>query len=200
MSVHELTIETYNRSARKLAEYFRSMGPRVKDIELALELAGNPPEARVVEIGCGAGRDAAEIVKRVRHYLGFDPSTKMIELARQAAPEADFQLANSLTFGFPPDLDVVYAFASLLHIDKADLSIVLQKLGRAVRPGGIVLVSLKEKNEYSAELRQDDFGQRIFYYYTVELVTELAEDFEAVYEDHQTIGSTNWFTLALRRK
>ncbi len=200
MNAHELTIDTYNRSAPKLAEYFQGIGPRVDDIELALELSGNPKLARTVEVGCGAGRDAVEIIKHVGWYEGFDPSAKMLELARKQVPGGNFVLAEALSYRYPDNLDVIFAFASLLHVDDADLSIVLQKFARVLRQGGIALISLKERSNYSAELKQDDYGDRMFYYYTAELVTELAEPLELVHEDHQQIGSSNWFTLALRKR
>lgn len=66
-----ITISTYDKSAKELAEYFKGHGTRVEDIELALKLAGSPKNAKVVEVGCGDGRDAAEIVMRVGSYIGL---------------------------------------------------------------------------------------------------------------------------------
>lgn len=74
MNYTKTTIATYDNSAEELAEYFRSIGPRIQDLEKGLSLAGaNKGTARVVEIGCGDGRDAREIIKRVDWYEGFDP-------------------------------------------------------------------------------------------------------------------------------
>lgn len=201
MDYHKVTIDTYNRSAKKLAEHFRGIGPRVKDIELALELAGNPQDARVVEIGCGDGRDAIEIVRRVGWYEGFDPSVNMLELARNSVPNGRFVQADALSYKYPPDLDVVYAFASLLHVDQTGLREVFGKLADAVKQGGVVLVSMKEWNQYLAEIKHDDHGYRQFFLYSPSEVKAFAgRDFYTVHEDHQTIGKTKWFTLALKKR
>jgi predicted TPR repeat methyltransferase len=79
------TIDIYNQNAAAMAEKFRAIPPRVTDIDLAFELAGNPEHANVVEIGCGDGRDAKEITRRAGTYLGIDISEGLIKLAREHA-------------------------------------------------------------------------------------------------------------------
>lgn len=194
------TIETYDTSAKALADYFRGIGPRAKDIELALELAGAMQDARVIEIGCGDGRDAAEIVKRTAWYEGFDPSEGLLKIARSKLPQASFVRADALTYAYPNDLDVIYAFASLLHVNQNDLKIVLEKASKALRKGGIFYISLKERDSYTEEVKKDEYGERMFYYYNVALIKELAGDmFSTIHETHQRMGKTDWFTIALKK-
>lgn len=201
MSTNKQTIDTYDRSAAKLAAYFKGIGARTKDIDLALQLADNPAAARVVEIGCGDGRDAAEIISRVAEFEGFDPSEGLLDIARQKVPGVRFVKADALTYEYPNGLDVVYAFASLLHVSKQDMPAVCQKVVAALRPGGIFYVSLKKRDEYAEEIKKDEYGERLFYFYNPALFAQLASDaFEVVHSDEQVIGHTPWFTLALRKK
>ena len=95
MNWHNKTVETYDQSAEQLAEYFKGIGPRVDDIECALNLAGNPHSARVIEVGCGDGRDAEEIVKRVKFYEGIDPSEGLLALAKRKVPDTTFIKADA---------------------------------------------------------------------------------------------------------
>lgn len=194
------TIKTYNDSAKDLAEYFRGIGPRVSDVELGLKLAQAADSAKVVEIGCGDGRDAEEITKRVAKYEGFDPSEGLLEIARNRLPNASFVRADALTYPYPSDLDVIYAFASLLHVNKQDMKLVLNKIAAALRPGGILYVSLKERSSYQEEVKLDQYGKRMFYYYNPAVIKAIASGtFATIHEDHQIHGHTEWFTLALRR-
>lgn len=133
------TIDTYNRSAKELSKYFNGIGSRIKDIKLAFGLAGNPKNARVVEIGCGDGRDAKEIVKRAEWYEGFDISEELIKIARQAVPQAHFKVADAANYTFPAYLDVVFAFASLLHLNKTEVRAILDRVHKALNPGGYLL-------------------------------------------------------------
>lgn len=195
------TIDTYDKSAKELAEYFQGVGARNVDIEKALELIGNPTNPKVLEIGCGDGRDAKEILKHTSNYLGFDASSSFIELARTVAPSAQFEVADAISYSYPKDLDLVFAFASLLHLDKDEVKTVLHKVSGALRQGGIFYISLKYMPEYTEQIKKDQFGERLFYFYTPEIIKELAgEAYETVLEDRQTIGKTEWFTIALRNK
>jgi SAM-dependent methyltransferase len=196
------TVQTYDDSAEALATYFAGIGSRVNDIELALKLAGNPPEPNVAEVGCGDGRDAMDIVPRVSSYVGFDPSEKALELARRRLPGVRFVNGDALHSDYPENLDVVYAFASLLHVSKENSPAVYDRIAQALRVGGILFLWLKEREKYEEDLVQDEFGERTFYYYTAPLVRELAGDgFEVALEDHRKLNrkTSNWLIMALRK-
>lgn len=194
------TIKTYDDSAAQLAEYFAGIGPRVEDIDLALELCDAKENIAAVEIGCGDGRDALEIVPRVASYVGVDPSEGLLAIAKKRLPEATFVKADALSYDYPDSVDVMFAFASLLHVNKDDMRIALEKASKALRPGGIYFVSLKERDEYTEEVKQDKYGERMFYFYNSSIIAELASPWFAVaYEDRQQIGETAWFTIALKR-
>lgn len=194
-------VKVYDKSARDLADYFAGIGARVDDIERALLLAGAKNQARVIEIGCGDGRDAVEIVKRVSWYQGFDPSSGLLEIAKLKLPAASFVLADALNYQYPTDLDIIFAFASLLHVDKNDLAQVFDKIYDALRHGGVVYISLKERDGYQEEIKSDDYGDRMFYYYNPSIIKDIAgHKFETVFSDHQQIGKTAWFTIALTKR
>jgi SAM-dependent methyltransferase len=193
-------IDTYNNSAKDLAEYFRGIGPRTKYINFAFEAAGNPQMAKVIEIGCGDGRDAKEIVKHAGWYLGFDISEELIKLAKNHVPGTNFVVADAVKFDYPPDIDVVFAFASLLHLNKDEFQIVLNKVHKALKPGGIFYISLKYRPKYEQEAKNDRFGERMFYFYNPEFIQQLAgNNYETVKAWRETVGNTEWFEIVLSR-
>ena len=199
--LRQQTIDTYNNSAKELAEYFRGIGPRQKYIDFAFEAAGNPGPARVLEIGCGDGRDAEAIIKKAAWYLGIDISEVLIKLARQKVSQAHFEVADASTFNYPPDLDIVFAFASLLHLNQSQVSRVFQKVERSLRPGGVFYISLKWAPKYTEMIKEDKFGTRLFYFYNAELLQKLAgPHYEIVKAWKETIGHTEWLELALRKR
>jgi len=195
------TIETYDKSAEALAQYFKDVGARTEDIERGLSLAhADNGKAKVLEIGCGDGRDAAEIVQRVAWYEGFDPSKGLINIAKERLPKASFIIADALSYEYPQGIDVIYAFASLLHINKTDLIKVIEKASQALRTKGILYISLKEKDTYTEQVRRDDHGERMFYYYSVDFIKNATNSlFNCVYVDRQTRGDSEWFTMALQK-
>ena len=204
MDLRDETIRVYDRSANELAEHFRVVtkgfrgtGLRLEDIERGFELCETPNPA-VVEIGCGDGRDAAGIACRTDNYVGFDVSTRMIELARQNLPEANFVVADLAEFVFPNPTHLIFAFASLVHSPFVELQPVFARSAAVMPRGGIWYVSVKEGQ--GSYVKSDAYGQRQFYLHrATDLVACAGPDFEQVYEGYQVIGSTTWLTLALRR-
>jgi SAM-dependent methyltransferase len=106
------------------------------------------PEGRVLEIGSGPGRDALALeqiglsVRRTDISPGF---VRQLRSAGYVADEVDplrDDLTNPLRDGAP--YDGVWANASLLHVARESLQIVLRRLAAATRPGGTLHVTVKE--------------------------------------------------------
>jgi SAM-dependent methyltransferase len=200
VATEDRTIETYNKSARALAEYFRGIGPRKNDIQRAFNMV-NRPQPNVVEIGCGNGRDAQEILAITPNYIGMDISAGMLRLARELNPKANFITGDLANFVAPADTDIIFSFASFLHSPKEDVTTFFENNYDSLNPDGIIYISTKEKDAYSTEVQKDQFGERLFYYYTPELVEELAGGkYKNEYLSRQRISSTDWFTMVLRKQ
>lgn len=198
-----ITLDTYNKSASELAGYFKGIGSRIEDIDLALKLADKSDgSASVLEIGCGDGRDAEEILKRVKNYKGIDYSEELIKIARKKTAGANLVVSDLLNYEYEKsEYDVILAFASLLHISKEQFIELVPKLAGALKPGGIFFVSLKYREDYEKEWKEDDFGKRLFYFYNPQLVEDMCRDyFEVLKVSNSRIGKTKWFELAMKKK
>ncbi|MBP6881292.1 MAG: class I SAM-dependent methyltransferase [Candidatus Pacebacteria bacterium] len=192
------TIATYDRAAKAYAEKFAGIGPRVSDIEVALAAFGkeNP---QVLELGCGDGRDAVEICKRTDNYFGIDASKEMVMLAREKVPNGTFSVENIDTFPFTAPVDVIFAFASLLHVPKEVFERVLQKAYVTIPSGGIFYLSLKEGRYTGAEVVKDEWGERLFYYYEEGDIRDMAQEYEIMFLEKYLIGHTKWIRAMLRK-
>lgn len=197
------TISTYDRSAQELAAYFAGIGSRVDIIKEALEAAGEPKNAHVIEVGCGDGRDAEDIVPLVTWYEGFDPSIELIKLARQRKLKASFVQAAALSYHYPSELDVIFGFASYLHLNRDDFTKACSKAAASLRTGGILAITLKERESYDEELVEDEFGKRWFYYYDEATVAEcLGQMFEIVKIEHRALKrkTAKWLVVLAKKK
>ena len=126
MNKKQQTIDTYNATAELMAGKFTAIGPRVEDVLQAFSYI-QKYSPRVVEIGCGNGRDAGEILTHTSDYIGIDVSTEMIRLAKKSLPDSasKFIVADIEDFKFPERIDIVFSFASLLHTPKEALEKIL---------------------------------------------------------------------------
>ncbi len=126
--------------------------------------AGLRPEARILDVGCGSGRDMAWLKKRGYLVTGFERSSGLAGLARENTGceviEGDFR-----TFDFSGmAMDAVVMSGSLVHLPHADLPAVFQNIVQALknRPdpmfAPLAFISLKEGDG----ARRDSDG-RTFY-------------------------------------
>lgn len=196
------TNAVYNTHALHFDDTFSNDGARTKDIDRAFRLAGNPSHARAVEIGCGNGRDAVEIIKHTAWFEGFDPASDLLQVAVKNVPEASFVVADAVSYDYPQDLDVVFAFASLLHVDRHTMPVVFRKVAGALKSGGVFDIRLRERDQYGEELQKDEYGERMFYYYNLDMLKDFAGGvFELSYvdHDHDDKRSITWFGVDFRK-
>jgi tellurite methyltransferase len=93
-----------------------------------------------VDLGCGAGRDARELLRRGWRVLAVDSEPSAIEAIRAATPASDLErLETAVTdigaFEIPP-CDLVAASVSLQFLDEQAYAAVFERITAAVQPGG----------------------------------------------------------------
>lgn len=200
MNNEDFTINAYNEKATEISAKFRSIGARIEDINRAIDLLDEKSHIKVVELGSGDGRDAAEIIKQVEEYIGVEPSQGLLEIARNSLPDTQFILATAQEYVFEDKVDIVFAFASLLHVNKDDLKSTFDKIYENLKNSGIIYLSLKESSGYEEVITNDMWGKRQFYYYSEQDILDIAgKKFKSVYIDHQVKSDTKWLTIALKK-
>lgn len=127
--------------AREAPDYIAS-GPGGVSRHLHAFLKLVPPGGKVLELGCGGGRDSAEMLK-----LGFDvlPTDGVPEMARKAEERLGIPVQVMLFHELERvnEFDAVWAHASLLHAPLDALPGILSRIYRALKPGGHHFASYK---------------------------------------------------------
>jgi SAM-dependent methyltransferase len=189
---------TYNHSAEAFAKIFDTGKPRKEDIKAAFALRGkdNP---LVLEVGCGSGRDAKEIMKKTDRYIGIDVAENMIKMCEKKVPDGRFYHADIESFSFPKRLDIVFAFDSLLHICIHALEKFFQTAHANLNKGGIVYISMKT-GPYHEETHVDCYGIRTFYFYEPEEIKALTNGlFKTVFEEARQFDEQERFVMAFKK-
>ncbi len=103
------------------------------------------PEGKVLEIGCGPGRDAEVLIDLGYDYTGIDPSLGLLKIARKRNPKAEFikMAIEDLDFS-DQKFDGFFTAATLLHIPKKEVNYALKKIKAQIKPGGVGFISLKQ--------------------------------------------------------
>ncbi len=100
------------------------------------------PGGRVLDAGCGSGRDAKAFSALGYQVEAFDASAEMIELATAYTGLPVRQMTFS-ALEAKERYDGIWCCASLLHLPQAELPEAMRRLARALKLGGVWYLSFK---------------------------------------------------------
>src|SRR5581483_3237485 len=141
-----------------------------------------PAGARVLDAGCGAGRDS-DLLHRLEglDVTGLDLSVGLLEVARRKFPDIDFVEGDLLDLPFEDrSFDGIWSNTSLLHLETVvDVKHALAEMKRVLRPGGILHIVVKaQTGESKTAVVSDKLSghARFFQYFTPAELRGLIED------------------------
>lgn len=107
---------------------------------------------KILDLGCGPGRDSLFFIKQGFKVIGVDASSQMITFARKLAPQATFYKNYIEKIDFPNEyFDGVWATASFQHISKRNTPAVLKNIYKIIRRGGIFFCDLRKGRKEGIE-------------------------------------------------
>lgn len=120
--------------------------------EQAIELMAIPPEARVLDLGCGSGWASRLMAEKARAgwVVGIDIADEMITVARETSaqfPNIEFRVASAESLPFEDgEFTAAFSMESLYYY--ADVLLALKEIKRVLVPGGlfVTVVDLYEEN------------------------------------------------------
>lgn len=138
----KVTIKSYDDTA---SEYYRVVSkfellPEIKKFSKKVIKNG-----RILDLGCGPGHHSKYFSTHNFKVTGIDLSSEMIKLAKSEFAGLDFRVMDILDLDFAENsFDGVWASASLLHVNKNQLELILIKIKEILINDGILYISLKE--------------------------------------------------------
>ena len=192
------TLQYYNQHAKAYVDSTR-------DVEFSQTqerfLQYLEPGARILDFGCGSGRDTKYFRNRGFQVEAVDGSAELVRIA------SEYTGINVRRMLFQ-DLDEVecydgiWACSSILHLPCAELEVVLGKMARALRRRGIVYTSFKYGTEE---------GERSGRYFTNMTEAKMAglleripvydvEEMWVTFDVRPGRGDERWLNMILRKR
>ena len=154
------TLRFYNNNAEKYAEQTRNMD--VSELYTDFEECLCPGD-RILDLGCGSGRDSKYFLERGYEVVPVDGSAAMCIAASEYLHIPVRQMLFS-ELKFKNEFDGIWACASLLHVPKTEIRDIMAKVERALKPDGVLYASFKYGEE---EINID--GRRFSFYNETDL-------------------------------
>lgn len=144
---HEHLVREFDRMAEVYAEFVRPFSRPIFEEALAVIDRYLPPDARVLDAGCGPGTELRQVARRVPggEVVGIDLAAGMVEAAHRAAHAAGLDNVafvqadvGALPSDFSESFDLAYS--CLAHHHYPDPAAATREIFRCLRPGGTYCV------------------------------------------------------------
>ncbi len=201
---HKGTVEAgYDRMS---GAYLASKDPNDKATREALDeiIELLPEGAAVLDLGCGAGYPVAQRLAQRFVVTGVDISAEQLKLARERVPVAKFIKADMTELELPQgSFDAVIALYSIIHVPREEHGVLLRKIRRWLKPGGIFLATWPITEWEGEEENWEGWGATMWWsHFDKQTYIDMLGNsgFEIEWAEEKTSGSETWmWALAARR-
>jgi SAM-dependent methyltransferase len=129
---------------------------------------------KILDLGCGHGRDCKIFSDWGFKVIGTDLSTESLKKAKQVAPEAEFRIMDFLDMDFKGEtFDGIWFNAGLLCVEKKNAVKVLKDIHKALVGGGVFFMSVKEGHGEGFEMDKRYGLEKYYAYYQEDEVKAL---------------------------
>ncbi len=148
-----------------------------------------PPNARVLDMGCGPGHGSIKLAEAGLQVVGVDFSEECIRVARERCPVCRFEVQDFLELGTGLGrFQGVFFSGSLPYIKPVELQSVMKSISRVLEDNGYLSIITIEGDKNGSEMRRQVVGgiilnSTIFLYTKKKLIWEAGKaGFEYVRE------------------
>ena len=158
------TSSYYSRNAERLVRQYATVCPDFED-RLITAFA---KARKILDVGCGTGRDLAWLIRKGKDAYGADPSKEMLAAASSFLAKQGLSGQGRLFEAALPGLDLfdeaefdgVLCSAVLMHLPDEEIFDAVYTLRRILRPGGTLVVSVPiVRNDVDPKTRRDPHGR-----------------------------------------
>lgn len=137
MEIEDKIIQRFDELHRIFPEEISSNDFRVKEV---LKFFGQPSDKKILDLGCGKGRFCRKIKDAgFPNIIGAEPSTKLIEIARENNKDVEFFQASATNLPFEDnEFDFLISIEVLEHIPDTEGAI--KEMKRVLKPGGKLFI------------------------------------------------------------
>ncbi len=160
---------------------------------------------KILDAGCGTGRDTMYLAQKGFHIVGIDQSEEGIRFARERAAnkgikEIAFDVGTIETLPYEnQSFDAIYS-GYVLGGETFPLQI--KELGRVLKPGGVAYIAMFTETKYETPNERDEVNPKFFIHESLAPCFDIVEETEDSYSEEDDAGkhTHDRIRLILQRK
>ncbi|MBC7476069.1 MAG: class I SAM-dependent methyltransferase [Candidatus Sericytochromatia bacterium] len=198
-NITDKTIEHYNINAEDF--WFGSKDHDVtQNYNSLLNAISSTAPFKILDFGCGPGRDLLYFKKIGHEVTGLDGSIEFVKMAKKISG-VEVLHQDFLNLKLPDShFDGIFANATLFHIPSQEFTRVLKDLNKCLKDNGILFCSIPRGNG------EDFYDTRYGAYYEIDEMTKFLNDanFEIISHYYRPAGlpisQQPWLAIVSRKK
>ena len=128
---------------------------------LDLAISYLKPEAKILDLGCGMGEPIGKyFIDKGYQLTGIDGSSKLIDLAKNRFPQAEFMVGDMRKVSLKEKFYLVIAWNSFFHLSKDDQRLMFKIFEEHLNSGGILMFT---SGPSEGEVWSDNGGEMLYH-------------------------------------
>ena len=163
-----------------------------------------PKNARILDVGCGSGKDVQYFMDYGFQAVGIDASENMIREAKKKVADGDFKIMNLFSLDFPKEsFDAAWVLDTVSFIDKVDMPKFLSSIYDVLKSNAVIFISARQ-GVGETEIEYEKLGNskiNIAFFYQEEMEELLGKNgFEILNLFTQDGEEFTWINVYARKK
>ncbi len=197
----KLAVQTYNKIAKIYSE---RTYPKIVQFQ-ATKFMSLLKGKKILDVGCGSGRDVEYFLHEGYEPIGIDLSENMLKEARKRVKAKNvFKKMDFTDLKFKEEtFDGVWVMAALYHIPRKSVTDVLRGFNKVLKKGGLIYIAVEE-GEGQKEVKEEKYGNepRPFTYFNEKEMHDFLYEagFKIIGSEVNDTNDEKWIEIFARKE
>lgn len=189
------TIETFNKIAPSYAKFTFE---KIQQYELNKFISLFNKKSKILDVGCGSGRDVQYFIEYGLDPVGIDLSDSMLKEATTRVKDGNILKMDMKNLKFKENnFDGIWCCVTLSHIKKKELLTILKEFKRVLKQKGYLYISVKkgDKEGFETDEKYNNLPLYLAYYSKEEIENLLKKAGFTIYSSYLVGNKVEWINV-----